>query len=71
MNFRIDELAWKECAEQGISMHVLTSKELKQLKREIKMRLRGELFCDGVLFNIEIYCRGKNKRKNKRKKTHL
>ena len=64
MKLRIDELAWKECAEQGISMHVLTSKELKELKWEIKMRLRGEVFCDGVLSNnIEIYCRGRNKRK--------
>lgn len=55
----IDELIKQKCEDYDISPSVLTPEELATLKEEIEAEQRGEMVLDSVLFDPNVFSRGK------------
>ena len=66
-NRNYDVLIKRKCRENGINPEVLTPKEIAELKEEIDMDLRGEIYLDGVLTNPDIRSRSMEYEYNKQK----
>ena len=60
----MDEKIIKVLENHGLTIDDLTEQELKELKREIKLKERGVCILDGVLSNSEIYYRRFKPNKN-------